>query len=204
MTAATNPYEIIAAPFTVYYAPLGEEFPAVDAAVAGNWVKIGVSGDESMDEEGVTVQHTQEINKVRTLGNTAPVKAFRTGEDLIIQFQVLDVSSETYLLGVNSNGIAATAAGSGTAGKKVLQFYQGEAVANMALLARANVSPYGGGMKMQYQVPRCYMSANPEPVFRKGEPARMAYEFTALRDFDAATKEESFGQLVAQHQVALE
>ncbi|WP_346915032.1 hypothetical protein [uncultured Roseibium sp.] len=199
----SEPFEIIAAPFTAYVAPVGEAFPAVDADPAGNWVKIGTNGDESMDEEGVTVQHAQELNKVRSLGSTAPLKAFRTAEDLMISFTLLDVTLEATSLGLNSNTVATTAAGSGTAGFKTLQFYQGEQVATMALLLRAGVSPYAAAMNMQYQLPRCFQSGNPEPVYRKGEPAGFALEFTALKDPNAVTKAASFGQLVIQHQVAL-
>jgi hypothetical protein len=197
------PFEIIAAPFTAYFAPLGEAFPDIDADPAGNWVKIGTSGDESMDEEGVTVQHAQEVNKIRTLGTTTPIKAFRVAEDLMISFTLLDVSPEFYGLSVNSNEVATVAAGSGTAGTKTLQFYQGEQVATMALLLRANVSPAADAMNMQYEVPYCFQSGSPEPVFRKGEPAGFALEFSALRDPNAGTKAESFGRLVIQHQLAL-
>lgn len=197
------PFEIIAAPFTAYYAPLATAFPLIDAAPGAGWVKIGTSGDESMDEEGVTVQHSQEINKIRSLGSTVPIKAFRTAEDLIIAFTLWDVSQEFYRLGLNSNEVTTVAAGVGAAGTKTVQFYQGEQVATMALLLRAEVSPYGDGMNMQYEVPYCYMSGNPEPQYRKGEPAGYALEFTALRDPNAATKALSFGRLVAQHALPL-
>jgi hypothetical protein len=199
----SEPFEIIAAPFTAYVAPVGEAFPAVDADPAGNWVKIGANGDESMDEEGVQVTHAQEVNKIRTLGSTVPLKAFRTAEDLMIAFTLLDVTLEAIMLALNSNTVTTTAAGSGTAGFKSMQFYQGEQVATMALLLRAGVSPYAASMNMQYQVPYCFQSGNPEPVYRKGEPAGFALEFTALRDPNAASKAASFGQLVIQHQVAL-
>ncbi|ADZ70122.1 hypothetical protein [Polymorphum gilvum] len=198
-----EPFEIIAAPFTAWYAPLGEDFPEINAAVAGNWVKIGANGDESMNEDGVTIQHSQEVNKIRPLGSTVPIKAFRTAEDLLISFTLWDVTEEAYRLAVNSNAVTTVAAGSGTPGKKTLQFYQGEQVATMALLLRAEVSPYGDGMNMQYEVPYCFMSGNPEPVFAKGEPAGLAFEFTALRDPDAGSKAASFGRLVTQHQLPL-
>lgn len=197
------PFEIIAAPFVAYYAPLGEAFPLIDADPAGNWVQLGTSGDESMTEDGLTVQHTQEVNKVRTLGSTVPIKAFRTAEDLMLSFTLLDVSLEGYRLTTNSNDVSTVAAASGVAGIKSVQFYQGEQVATMALLFRSLVSPYGDGMNMQYEVPYAFMSGSPEPVFRKGEPAAFALEFTALRDPNAATKAESFGRLVTQHQLPL-
>ena len=197
------PFEIIAAPFVAYYAPLGEAFPAVDAVPAGNWVMIGTSGDESYDPDGVTVRHSQSVNMARPLGSTAPVKVFRTEEDLVVAFTIWDVSAEGYRLSVNSNEVTTVAAGAGTPGTKTLQFYQGAQVATMALLLRAEVSPYGDDMKMQYELPYCAMTGNPEAVYRKGEPAGLALEFNALKDPNAVSKALSFGRLVIQHQVAL-
>ncbi|RVK13439.1 hypothetical protein [Sinorhizobium meliloti] len=197
------PFEIIAAPFTAYYAPPGTAFPLVNAAPAVDWIKIGTSGDETYDPEGVTVTHSQEVNKVRPLGSTVPIKAFRTEEELMIAFTLWDVSAEFYRLSLNSNAITTVAAGAGAPGTKTVQFYRGEQVATMALLLRAEVSPYGDGMNMQYEVPYCFMSGSPEPVYRKGEPAGFALEFSALRDPEAASKATSFGRLVLQHQAPL-
>lgn len=197
------PFEIIAAPFTAWYAPFGTTFPLVDAAPTGDWVKIGTSGDESYDPEGVGVSHNQVVNPVRPLGSTGPVKMFRQEEELIIRFTLWDVSLEQYRLAVNSNAVTTTAAGSGTAGFKALPLYQGDQVATMALLLRADVSPYGDGMKMQYEVPYCAMSGNPEPAYRKGEPTGLTLEFSALVNPNAASAAEKFGRLVTQHQLPL-
>lgn len=197
------PFEIIAAPFVAYHAPLGTAFPVVNAAPAAAWIKIGTSGDESYDPEGVSVQHSQDVNLVRPLGSTAPIKAFRREEDLIIAFTLWDVSAEFYSLALNSNPITTVAAGEGTPGTKAFQLYRGEQVATMALLLRADVSPYGDGMNMQYEVPYCAMIGNPEAVYRKGDPAGLALEFAALKDPNAATKAESFGRLIMQHQLPL-
>lgn len=197
------PFEIIAAPFVAYYAPLGTAFPAITAAPGNDWVLIGASGDESYDPEGVTVQHPQDINLVRPLGSTAPVKAFRREEDLIINFTVWDVSGENYRLALNQNTITTVAAAAGTAGTKAINLYRGEQVATMALLLRAEVSPYGDDMRMQYEVPYCAQTGDAEAAYRKGDPAGLTFEFTALKNPNAATKAEAFGRLVMQHQPAL-
>jgi len=197
------PFEIIAAPFTAWYAPLGETFPLIDAAPAGNWTMIGTSGDESYDEEGVTVTHEQEVNEARPLGSTGAVKAFRASESLVLGFTLWDVSLENYLLAMNSNTVTTTAAATGTAGFKELPFYRGEQVATMALLLRADVSPYGDAMKMQYEVPYCYQNGAPEVVYRKAEPAGIALEFRVLVDPNAASDADKFGRLKAQHELPL-
>lgn len=194
------PFEIIAAPFVAWYAPLGTAFPAIDAEPGEGWVMIGASGDESYDPEGVQVQHSQDVNLVRPLGSTAPVKGFRREEDMIIAFTVWDVSAENYRLALNSNTVTTVAAGGSAAGTKSVQLYRGEQVATMALLLRADVSPYGDEMKMQYEVPYCAQIGNPEAVYRKGEPAGLSFEFAALKNPTAATKAESLGRLVMQHQ----
>lgn len=199
----SKPFEIIAAPFTVYWAPVGEAFPAIDAAPAGNWTKIGTSGDRNYSDEGVTIAHEQTVELFRSLGSTGPVKASRTEEGLIVRFTLWDMLLEQYRLALNSNAVATTAAGSGTAGFKALDTYRGLDVATMALLARGDVSPEGDAWKSQYELPVCFQSGSPEPVYAKGAPAGLALEFTALEDPDAATAAARFGRLKVQHQEPL-
>lgn len=193
-----EPYEIIAAPLTVWQAPVGEAFPEIDAAPAGNWEKIGTLGDQEYAEEGVTVAHPQTIETYRGLGNTGPIKAFRTEEDFMIRFVLNDLTLEQYALVLNGNTVTTTAAGAGTAGFKELPSYRGLTVARYALLARGIWSPYGAGWNAQYEVPVCYQSASPEPVYQKGTPAGLAFEFTALIDTNAASEAERFGRIKIQ------
>lgn len=197
------PFEIISAPFTLYWAPVGESFPAIDATPAGNWVKVGTSGDRDYADEGVTVAHEQSIEKFRGAGSTGPRKVSRTEEDLMVRLTLWDISLEQYRLALNNVAVVATAAGSGTGGFKTITPYQGLDVALMALLVRGDFSAYGAGWKSQYEIPVCYQSGSPEPVFGKGAPAGLALEFTALEDPNAATAAERFGRLKVQHQAAL-
>lgn len=196
------PFEIIAAPFTAWFAPVGEVFPAIDEEVAGNWELIGTAGPDNYSEDGVKVMHEQDINEVTPLGSTGAVKAFRTKESQQITLTVWDLTLEMYRLGLNSNTVTTTAAGSGTAGFKSLPVYRGHQVATMALLVRG-ASPYADAMNMQYQVPYCYQSGAPEPVLKKGDPAGLEYTFRALVDPDAASEAARFGHIIAQHQTAL-
>lgn len=197
-----EPYEIIGAPLTLWLAPVGEAFPLIDADPAGNWVKIGTNGDANYDEGGVKVTHNQTFNQAKPAGTTGPVKAWRTSEELMIGVTLWDLTLEQYAHALNEATVATTAAGVGTAGFKTVGLSQQQDVALFALLARG-VSPYGDGMNAQYQVPRCYQSANPAPAFTKGNPAGLALEFTALEDLNAASANVRFGSLVAQHQAAL-
>ena len=198
-----EPYEIIAAPFTVWFAPVGEAFPEIDEDPTGNWAMIGTNGDENYSEDGVTVAHPQTLEKTRLLGATGPKKVFRTEEDLMIRFTLLDMTLENYKHALNGNSVTTTAAGSGTAGFKKIGLRRGLSVTTMALLVRGNASAYGADWKAQYEVPRCFQSGSPEPVHRKGQPAGLALSFDALEDTSAASADERFGRLVIQHQTAL-
>lgn len=197
-----EPYEIIGAPFTLWLAPVGTAFPLIDAAPAVAWKLVGTSGDENYSEDGVTIQHSQTINKVRTAGTVGARKAMRDSEDMMISLTLYDMSLEQYALALNGNAVETTAAGIGTAGFKTLGLSRGEEVTVYALLARGP-SPYAPGMNAQFEVPRCYESGSPQPVFRKGQPAGLALQFDALEDPDAASADERFGRLIAQHLAAL-
>lgn len=198
-----QPYEIVGVPVTLWVAPVGTAFPLIGAAPSVTWKMVGTSGDRSETEEGVTVAHSESINKMRSAGSTGPIKAFRTEEDLMISLVLMDITLEQYSLAMNSNAVATTAAGVGAAGFKAMKLYKGIQVASMALLVRGQASAYGEGWNAQYEVPVCFQSGVPELVFTKGEPAGLALEFTALEDPSAATPADRFGRMVMQHAVAL-
>lgn len=199
----SKPFEIIATPFTVFFAPTGTAFPDLNDTPPSPWAKIGTSGDRNYSEEGVVVVHGQTIEQFRSLGATGPVKVNRTEESLMIRFTLWDMLLEQYRLVLNSNTVTTTAAGSGTAGVKDVDLYRGIDVTLIALLVRGEVSPEGATFKMQYQIPQCYQSAEPEPTFQKGAPAGLSLELTAIEDPDAASAGVRFGKLVTQNAAAL-
>jgi hypothetical protein len=179
-TLNDTPYEIIAAPFTLWLAATGTAFPVVDAAPAGTWTKIGSSGALNYDEGGVSIEHSQSVSKWRPLGSAAPTKAFRTEEDLTISLVLHDLTLEQYAFALNGGSVTTVAAGSGTAGYKSLPLTQGLLVTRYALLVRG-VSPYGD-FTGQYEVPIVVHAGTPSVVYTKGEPAGLALKFEALRD----------------------
>lgn len=197
------PYEIIGAPFTLWLAPVATAFPLINVAPAVTWTKIGTNGDQNYSEEGVTVAHSQTIAQARPAGSTGPVKAWRTDEDLMISLTLWDLTLEQYLYALNGAAVTTTAAGAGTAGYKKLGLSQGQDVATYAALLRGGVSPYGDAFNAQYELPRCYQSGNPKPVFAKGKPAGLELEFTALEDSGAASAAQRFGRLITQHQASV-
>lgn len=189
----SQPFEIIAAPFEVYLAPVGTAFPAIDATPTTPWEILGTSGSKNITEDGITVTSEQTVERVYTLGTTGPVKAFRTQENLMIEFTLMDVSLEHYAKVLNNATVTDVAAGPGTAGYREIPLMQGATVATYALLMRGGVSPYGDGFAMQYQVPIAYQDQNPAPVYVKGSPAGLQCRFVALVD-----ETQGFGKLVAQ------
>jgi len=91
----TAPLEIIAAPFDVYRAVVGTAFPLVSASPAVAWSKIGSNGSLNYDDSmGVVVEHSQDFNFFRALGDAGVRKAFRTQEELRIKLKLYDITLE--------------------------------------------------------------------------------------------------------------
>lgn len=196
-----EPYEIIVAPFEVWAAPVGESFPDVDTAPAGNWVKIGTNGNKNMEQAGVTIQHNQTIDLHRVYGATAPVKATRSSEDLIVGFTLLDLKAAEYARILNDNTVTATAAGADTPGTDSINLYRGLQVSAKAYLIRGAASPSMDAGQVQYELPKAIVSSSPSIAFTKNTPAGLQFELTALFDNDEASGEE-LGRLIVQTAVA--
>lgn len=195
---ATQPYEIIAAPFTLWIAAVGEPFPAIEDAPAGNWAKIGSSGDLNYSEDGVVVSHPQTNETFTSLGSTGPRKAFRTNEEFRVALSVADMTLEQYKHALNENLVKTVAPGA-AAGYKKIGLSRGLDVAQMALLIRGASSAYGDGWNAQFEVPIVVEMSEQEITFQKGEAAMLSLEYLALEDPNAASVYERFGRLVIQN-----
>lgn len=198
------PYEVIAAPYTLYLAVVGTTFPLIDATPAVAWVKVGTSGDLNYDEgAGVVVEHSQTTNKWRSVGDAGSRKIFRTEEDMAISLKLVDVTLEQYKLALNHNTVTTVAAGVGTAGYRKVGLSRGFDIATHALLVRGNVSPYGEDWNSQYEVPRAAQTGSPSVMLsKKGEPAGLDLKWEALVD-STASAAERFGRLISQDGDAL-
>lgn len=200
-TTNTSPFEIIAAPYTLYFAATGTTFPDVDTAPSGDWTKVGTYGDLNYGEEGVTVEHSQDIVEFMALGDAGTRKVFRTKESQKVKIKLFDITLEQYKLALNRNTVTTVAAGSGTPGYKKIGLSRGFQVDTMALLVRGEVSPYGDIWFMQYEIPIAAQTGNPTIIYKKGEPAGLDLEWTTLVD-PSASAAERFGRLVVQHATA--
>ena len=193
----TTPYEIIGAPFQMYIAPVGTPFPDVDATPIAPWALVGTSGNLNQFPEGVTVEHPQSTTVFRSAGSTGVRKIFRTEEDLKLRLQLADMTLEQYRHAINSNTVAAVPASAGVPGTKTMGLSRNHTVATNALLLRGP-SPYMADGVMQYEVPLAAQTGSPSTVYRNGEAAGLALEWSALVDESAGSPDEYFGRIVAQ------
>ena len=201
--ANSTPYEVIAAPFTVWIADVGTAFPDVDTAPGAGWTKLGTSGPLNYDDQtGVVVEHMQSTTPWRALGDAGSRKIFRTEEDFKIRLKLVDCSLEHYQEALNQNGSTTVVAASGTPGTKTIGLSRGFDVATMALLVRGDVSPYMANGVMQYEVEIAAQIGSPTVVFKKGEPAGLELEWMAMVD-PTQVAAQYFGRLVAQTAAAL-
>jgi hypothetical protein len=175
----SEPFEIIASPFNVYWAPYGEAYPDVDEAPAGNWLLIGKSGDKNISPDGITITHGQTVERFFMLGGTLPRKAARTEENVTVAFMLHDLTLEQYRLAINNNAVADTPAASGVAGFRELSLSRGPDVTVLSLLLRGP-SPYDDAMNTQFEIPAAIEGGEPEVVFAKGQPAGLALEFSII------------------------
>lgn len=175
------PHHIIAAPFTLYLAPVETPFPAIDDEERDfdrNWFKLGAAGAKDYDEAGVTVTHEQALEYFRGADSTVPRKAFRTEEDLLIGVTLADLSPEQYAKILNDNPVTTVAAAPGVAGEQSFNLYQGPQATAYALLARG-MSTVDNALTAQYEVPSCIQDGTPAPVYTKGTPALLEVQFRA-------------------------
>lgn len=181
---------VIGGPEVVYRAPVGTAFPNLGSAPGVGWVRLGVNGNKSYGEDGVTVRHPQTVNRIRPAGSTGPIKAARTEEDMEIEFTLWDLTLEAYAQALSQQAV--TDAG----GTRSFGPYRGFSIPESAWLIRGT-SPYDDTLEAQYELPRGYTEGAPEIVYLKGQPAGLQFLIVALVDPDAAEGEE-FGVIRAQ------
>lgn len=187
-------YNILTGVGTIYIAPVGESFPALTATPGGNWRSLGETQD------GVEVEFSDSIEKIRTDQRTGGVKATRTEEDCMVSTKLAEATLENLgdALGVT---LTDTPAGVGTIGTREIHLHRGAAVEEYAVLFRGS-SPYYAG-PAQYEIPRGFFGQVEPITYEKGANAGIPFQFEALEDLDAATEAERFGRLIGQDAAAL-
>ena len=193
----TAPFEIMVATLKVYTGPVNEARPDLNDAVAGNWVLLGLTGKLDYTEDGVIVTPSETIETFKSLGSTAPQKAFRTDEEFTVGVTVADMTAETLAKVFNDGSVTDTAPGSGTAGVRDFDLLQGVAVTEYGLLLRGDVGPYIASSKMQWWIPRVYVESIGPIAAVKGEPGMYEVVFAALEHAS-----NGFGKYEAQDAAA--
>lgn len=183
------PYEVLVGPLAVYVAPVGTAFPDTNAAPGGSWFLLGTNGAKNYDEKGVTVSHNQTFGSFTPAAGTAKRKVWRQAEQLMIGFELVDLTVEQYAKNLN-NAVVTTA--SGPPATKSFPLQQGITVATFALLARG-ISPIADTLPAQYQVPMVYQAEQPKPGYNKQNAASLTCSYEALDEPTLA-----FGSYVAQ------
>lgn len=171
--------EVVSGPLTVYVAPVGTAFPAVNAAPAGAWFELGTNGAKNYDEPGVVVTHNQTISEWRPAGGTVARKAFRSAEDMLIEFTLVDLTPEQYAKILNDATVTTTV---GPPATKSFNLMQGTTVATFALVARGSSDALGATLPAQYQVPIVYQASSPKPSYQKDKPAGLDIQYKPLED----------------------
>lgn len=187
MGTGTWPYEMLVAPAEVWIAPVGETFPDLADAPAGNWAKL--ADKDALAEEGVTLRYGQDVDvdNSRVLGSTLPRKAFRSRENVEVEFTVKDLSAATLSKALDlAKAVTDTAAGAGTAGNLNFVVERGLTVGEKAVLVRYDASPDAvaatDDFKFQVEVYRAVQTGAPEPNPQKDNPGAVAFTLTALED----------------------
>jgi len=196
-----SPFEIVAAPGTVWAAAVGTAYPDIGETPSASWSKLGTNGDKNISEDGISLKSGQKLEFFRVLGSTGAVKAARVEESLVGSFTMFDMTLEQLKRAFNSNTVTDVAAVAGVAGYRSMPLYRGLDVTQMALLIRFDASPYADSMKLEARIPRVVHSGEPELVGKKDEPMGVLMEFTTIEDPDYAGGK--FGEILAQDAVAL-
>jgi len=176
----SNPIELITGPLSIYWAPVGEAFPDVDNAPAGNWVLIGTSGDQNYHEDGVSITVTDEKTLFTPLGSALPTAVFRTAQSIVVGVTLVDLTFANLRLAWNLLSVVADA---GPPVTSALSLDFTLTVNDLALLARgASKSPELTGGNLQLECNRVVEMAAHALSFVKGDPVGVELEFTVLRD----------------------
>ena len=173
--------EIINGPLSVYWGPVGESFPAVSAAPAGNWALLGTSGAANYTDDGVSVRHEKSVEYFRALASGYPRKSFITEADTFIAVTMVDMTLAQMRLALNQNTVTADT------GFDYVSLDIGVDVSEIALLVRGTgKSPLFDGSNLQFEFDKVVEEGSRDLNFSKGEPVGAELMFRVIYN-DGAT-----------------
>lgn len=192
---ATTPYEILVGVGTLYVAVAGTAAPAtVGTTPSSAWTNLGDT------DGGVTITKEQNIELFRNDQSTAPKKAVRTEEDVVIETNLAKATLENLVFAINGT-VTDTPPGAGTIGTRTLKMYKGADVTQYAFLFRGS-SPYGA-FPGQFYIPVGVFLDDIGMEFKKDEMTLIPIKFAALENPSASTEADRFGLITYQDAAAI-
>jgi hypothetical protein len=200
-----SPFEAVVGPMEVWTAPSDTVFPLRaflaswdgenDAqSVIDEWKPIPRTGGENgvlrQSDEGVTINFSHSIERIRASGSTLPIKIIRTEEDIVISFMVLDTTPLAVAAALRNAGAPAglithidAASPYPAHDKMVLE--RSATVFHNALLCRGQ-SPFGDGQQTEdwnalFYIPKAAQVGQPSPNFSKNAIAMTSFEFSTIK-----------------------
>lgn len=186
------PYEVMGAPHEVLIGPVGEARPALNANPGINWELVGKNGNRSYAEEGVRVNSPAAYNYFRGYASAAPLKAFRSEEDVIVAVTLADLTLESLVYAFNK--IPTDIGDVGVT--RTIGLSRGLGVKTFSLLVRGP-SPYMDDGVAQFWLPSVCNVSSVELALRRDNGTIYPLEFRAIW-YDPATDGEELGVYEAQ------
>lgn len=171
---ASAPFDKQLAPADIYYAPIGEAFPAVADTPAGNWVLAAASTD--ITEDGITVATNVQEALVRALGSVAPVKAGIVTKDFALEYACHSMTPERMLLAEGGDPDDATDNGDDIS----FAVPASPVPQGWAWLVRWDQSSQGDGLNAQYEIKSGVQVGAAGDRFSKSDPRAKAFRIIAL------------------------
>ena len=187
--SSSLPFEQLTGTLEVWLAPVGEAVPAVNAAPAGNWYRLGpTDGEQSQQNSGA-------LTYFRDNDHQGPVKAVRPEEETIIRFTLVGLALEDWSRVLDRASDLVDVGG--PPATRAMPFKRGAIPNEYAMLFKGQaLSPYGAFPGMCV-IPRGVFDGEPQPTFaRDGRPG-LECEFHALED-DTVSAANSLGYLIVQ------
>lgn len=172
---ASAPFDkMLIASASIYKAPIGEAFPLVAAAPAGNWTLLAAPTD--ITEDGIEIETSVQDARIFSLGGVAPVKAGIVQRQFTLNFRVMNAALEQ--LAIAHGGATTAVVDNGL--NKSFPLPASPTPQGYALLLRWDQSPEGDALNSQIEIKSAIQVGPAGGKFSKSEPFSQGYAFVAL------------------------
>ena len=173
---------LIAGPFDVVTAPEGTVYSdalLTDDSPTG-W---SILGNAEFDDEGATIENTEEYNEIRPNGRLQPIEVFRRLSDGVIRCNLLDHRADAVAMAIHGStaGITTLGATNGRIGTRAVDLLADSHTVNKFAVALRGGAPYVDGLRTVFYAPRVYVMNGFSVQSRMAEPGPITFEFKILR-----------------------